>query len=219
MTALTSVKKGAVLMKIYDISMEIRNDMMVYKNQEQRRPRLEQTRKIHEEGVNESTLHINLHTGTHMDAQRHVLENGSTIEDIDLNKCITPCKVLDFTHLNDCISKEELMKKNIQKDDFILLKTRNSFREDFDFEFVYLNSDGAEYLQETGIKGVGIDSLGIERGQPGHMTHKALLSKDIVILEGLRLKDIEEGEYILCALPLKLRGGDGSPVRACLIRL
>lgn len=206
-------------MKIYDISMEIRNDMMVYKNQEMRRPWLEQTRQIQADGVNESTLHINLHTGTHMDAKWHVLENGSTIEEIDLNKCITWCKVLDFTHVKNCITKEELMKKNIQKDDFILLKTKNSYSDEFNFRYIYVNHEGAEYLQEKGIKGVGIDSLGIERDQPGHPTHKSLLMKDIVILEGLRLRDIEEGEYILCAPPLKIKGGDGSPVRACLIRL
>ena len=206
-------------MKIYDISMEIRNDMMVYKNQDQRRPVLEQTRFIHSEGVNESTLHINLHTGTHMDAKWHVLENGSTIEETDLYKCITPCKVLDFTHVNDCITKEELMKKNIQKDDFIILKTKNSFNDEFDFGYIYLNSEAAEYLQNIGIKGVGIDSLGIERNQAGHPTHRALLSKNIVILEGLRLKDIKEGKYILCAPPLKIKGADGSPVRACLVEL
>lgn len=206
-------------MKVYDISMEIRNDMMVYKNQEQRRPSLEQTRYIQADGVNESTLHINLHTGTHMDANWHVLENGSTIEEIDLAKCITPCKVLDFTHVNNCITREDLMTKKIQKDDFILLKTRNSFTDDFDFGYVYLSSDGAEYLQNIGIKGVGIDSLGIERNQAGHPTHRALLSKNIVILEGLRLKDIKEGKYILCAPPLKIKGADGSPVRACLVEL
>ncbi|HEY8420745.1 MAG TPA: cyclase family protein [Thermoclostridium sp.] len=206
-------------MKIYDISMEIRSDMMVYKNQELRRPWLEHTRRISLDGVNESTLHINLHTGTHIDAKWHVLENGSTIEEIDLYKCITPCKVLDFTHLDDCITKEELMKKSIQKDDFILLKTKNSYSDEFSFGYVYVSHEAAGYLQEKGIKGVGIDSLGIERNQPGHETHLALLQKDIIILEGLRLKDIEEGDYILCALPLKIKGGDGSPVRACLIEL
>ncbi|ANW98590.1 cyclase [Thermoclostridium stercorarium subsp. thermolacticum DSM 2910] len=206
-------------MKIYDISMEIKNDMMVYKNQAHRRPALEQTRYIGKDGVNESVLHINLHTGTHMDAQWHALENGKTIEEIDLFKCITPCRVLDFTHVEGSVTKDELMMKNIKKDDFILLKTKNSFTDDFDFGFVYLDSEAAEYLQSLGIKGVGIDSLGIERGQAGHPTHKALLSKGIVILEGLRLKDIEEGEYLLCALPLKIKGGDGSPVRACLIEM
>lgn len=199
--------------------MEIRHDMTVYKNQEQRRPWLEQTRRVQTEGANESTLHINLHTGTHMDAKWHVFEDGGTIEDIDLYKCITRCKVLDFTDVMDRITKEDLMKKDIRKDDFIILKTRNSFTDEFNFQFIYLDREGAEYLQEKGIKGVGIDSLGIERGQPGHETHKALLSKDIVILEGLRLKDIKEGEYILCALPLKIKGGDGSPVRACLIEM
>jgi arylformamidase len=98
------------------------------------------------------------------------------------------------------------------------LKTKNSYNDYFDFRFVFLDRSGAEYLRDVGVIGVGIDCLGIERDQPDHDTHKALLPSEIIILEGLRLKDIEEGSYILSALPLKILNGDGSPVRAVLFR-
>jgi len=64
---------------------------------------------------------------------------------------------------------------------------------------------------------VGIDSLGIERDQPGHETHKILLSLEIVILEGLLLKNIREDEYFLIALPINVAGADGAPARAVLL--
>ena len=72
-------------------------------------------------------------------------------------------------------------------------------------------------MLETGIIGVGIDSLGIERSQPGHETHKTLLGNSIMILEGLRLKEVVEGKYILIAAPLNIPGVEASPVRAFLM--
>lgn len=71
-------------------------------------------------------------------------------------------------------------------------------------------------MKEKGIRGVGIDSLGIERSQPEHETHKVLLGNNIIIIEGLRLQDIDEGVYMMYALPLKIVGGDGAPARVIL---
>jgi arylformamidase len=206
-------------MEIYDISMMIERDMTVYKDRHEKRPHLEQTRRIVTDGANESTLHLNTHAGTHMDAPSHMIECGGTIDEIDLSRCLTPCKVLDLTGEKDCITAQSLKAKRIAKGDFVLLKTKNSFDDQFNFHFVYLESSGAEYLRDAGVIGVGIDCLGIERDQPEHDTHRTLLPAGIIILEGLRLKDVEEDSYILSALPLKIRGSDGSPVRAVLFRL
>ena len=73
-------------------------------------------------------------------------------------------------------------------------------------------------MRDQGAIGVGIDALGIERNQPGHPTHKILLGAGIVILEGLRLKGVPEGDYFLAAPPLKLNGYEAAPVRAALIK-
>ncbi|MFO7887927.1 MAG: cyclase family protein [Eubacteriales bacterium] len=202
-------------MKIYDISMMIDTIMPVYKNKEEKKPIINTTTN---NDSTESNISFGMHTGTHMDMPMHFVKNGKTIDTLDLNRVITTCKVLDFTYINDAITSEDLKKKNLEEGDFLLFKTKNSYSKVFDFDFVYLNHDGAEFLKELNIKGVGIDSLGIERSQTNHPTHKVLLENEIIIIEGLRLKNIEEGIYKLIALPLKIKGVEASPVRAVLIR-
>jgi arylformamidase len=96
------------------------------------------------------------------------------------------------------------------------LKTRNSLEDRFNFNFVYLSEEAANYLADKKIKGVGIDSLGVERNQPNHETHKALFGAGIVIIEGLRLKEAQATSYHMVAAPLKLLGTDGSPARVLL---
>ena len=207
---------GGWKVKIYDISMEIHENMTVYKNKEEKRP--QHTITVQKGDVTESRICTDMHTGAHIDAPLHMINGGDTIENLDLSKVITRCKVFDFTHISDKITREDLKDKNIEKGDFVIFKTRNSFREDFDFQFVYLEKSGAEFLKEKGVIGVGIDALGIERDQPEHETHKILFGSGIVILEGLRLKDVEEGEYFLFAAPLKIKGAEAAPTRAVLIK-
>lgn len=205
-------------MIIYDISMTIEPKMGVYKNKEEKRPVIKYERKIPKDSINESSMYMNLHTGTHVDAPHHVDNMGATIERVDLNKLITKCRVIDLTKIVGAITKENLINKDIQSGEFILLKTKNSFTEDFDPDFVYVEKGGAEYLAEKNIIGVAIDSFGIERAQPGHETHKILFNKGIIIIEGVRLKEIAEAEYLMCALPLKIKGVDGAPARIVLIK-
>jgi arylformamidase len=205
-------------MIIYDISMTIEENMGVYKNIEEKRPVIKFDRKMPKDSINESSMCMNLHTGTHIDAPYHVDDLGDTIDAIDLTKLITMCRVLDLTNVNDGITRENLVDKKIKPEEFLLLKTRNSFTEEFDPNFVYVKKSGAEYLAEKGVIGVAIDSFGIERAQPEHETHKILFNKGITIIEGVRLKEIEEGEYFMCALPLKIKGVDGAPARIVLIR-
>lgn len=213
------------MMKLYDISMEISPEMTVYRNEDRRRPALEVVRDYSTGSVYETVIRLEMHTGTHMDAPLHMLEGGGTIDHARLEQVVTWCKVLDLTGAangkdkggSGGIRREDLEGRGIGKGDFVLFKTRNSFREDFDSEFVFLEKSGAEYLQSLGVIGVGTDALGIERSQPKHETHKALLGNGIVILEGLRLRDVPEGRYFLFAAPLKIRGAEAAPVRAVLV--
>ena len=205
-------------MIIYDISMTIDKNMGVYKNIEEKRPVIKFERKIPKDSINESSICMNVHTGTHIDAPYHVDNMGDTIDDINLKKLITKCRVLDLTYVVDRIKREDLIDKNIMTGEFLLLKTRNSFTEEFDPNFVFLEKGGAKFLVEKGIIGVAIDSFGIERAQPDHDTHKTLFIEGIIIIEGVRLKEIRESEYLMCALPLKISGIDGSPARVVLIK-
>ena len=205
-------------MKIIDISMDIHQAMPVYKNKPEKVPTLTFLQDFSNANSCESELKIGMHTGTHVDAPLHILRGASTIDQINLAKVVTSCRVLDFTDLQDKITAADLAAKEIKPNTFILLKTTNSYNKGFDFNFVFLEQSGAKYLTEVRISGVGIDALGIERDQPGHPTHKILFEAGIIIIEGLRLAQVEAGDYFLCAAPLKVVGAESAPARALLIQ-
>jgi arylformamidase len=204
-------------MKLHDISMEISEDVQVYKNKEEKKAKLIQQYDFENSSVYETQLIMNLHTATHIDAPLHAIENGETTEKYDLNQFFGSCLVLDLMTIDEKITAKDLEKYTIKEDTFIILKTKNSLDEAFNYEFIYLEESGAKFLAEAKVKGVGIDGLGIERNQSGHPTHKALLNNNIPILEGLRLKDIKEGYYEIAAFPIKIKDVEASPVRAVLI--
>jgi arylformamidase len=104
----------------------------------------------------------------------------------------------------------------------VLLRTRNSAllsQAQFVPDYTYLAPDGAEYLVSKGVELVGVDYLSIEQFHSGHhKTHRTLLAKAVVILEGLDLSQVSAGEYDLICLPLRLEGCDGAPARAVLVK-
>lgn len=202
---------------IYDISMPINEDIQVYKNIKENAPKIKVVANHEETGSHASEITMNLHTGTHVDYPLHMIENGKTSDYEVLEKLITPVKVYDLTILKDHIDLETVNKLDIEENDFILFKTKNSFSEEFLFDFVYLDKEAAAYLADKKIKGVGTDGLGIERAQANHPTHKAILGKDMVIIEGLRLKDVPQGTYQMYCLPLKITGVEANPARVILM--
>lgn len=194
--------------------MNINSNMTVYKNKSEKKPLIKTDSK---NNITETTVTLNLHTGTHIDAPLHMIANGSTLESYPLTKFISKCKVIDLSHLSEKITKDDLININIPIDTFVLFKTKNSFEDDFNFNFIYVDNSAACYLLEKKVIGVGIDALGIERAQENHETHKTLLSNGIIILEGLRLKEIDEGEYTLICLPIRIDNVEASITRAVLI--
>lgn len=205
-------------LQIFDISMPISYSMPVYKGREYKRPIISIDGDFSTGSAYETRLELNLHTGTHLDTPKHMIPSGYTLEDLDISKVITGCKVFDLSNVEDKITDKDLMALDMKEGDFILLKTKNSFEDILEKNFIYLDKSGAEYLAKLKIKGVGIDSLGIERDQPGHETHISLFNADIMILEGIVLKDIEEGEYLLNAAPIFIPGAEAAPVRAYLLK-
>jgi len=204
-------------MKLIDISMEISGDMPVYKGRAAKRPLLTIDSDFSTASVYESRLQMNLHTGTHLDAPLHMIPGGNTTEPFALERVACSCKVFDFSLVEDKITRDDFKGKGIAPGDFVLLKTKNSSLDILEGDYVYLDETGAAYLRERGVDGVGIDALSIERGHPNHETHNTLLSAGILILEGLRLKSVDEGEYFLVAAPLKIAGVEAAPVRAFLM--
>lgn len=206
-------------MEIIDISWPIESSMTEYKDAKS--VKIDAIKKMEKDGARAAHVSMNNHTGTHIDAPAHFLPDGSTIDVINLSTCIGRCRVIDCTAIKTAISAEDLVSIPIQSDEIVLFKTANSFHattDSFDYNFIYLAASGAEYLSEKNIKAVGIDYLGIERNQPGHETHTILMKKNIPIIEGLRLAQVNPGIYWLWCLPLLIKGIDAAPARAILIK-
>ncbi|MDR7072284.1 cyclase family protein [Fictibacillus barbaricus] len=201
-------------MKIHDISLPIFEGMPVYKNKPEKQPSFNTGQSGH---VTETRLEMDVHTGTHVDAPLHMIPGGDTIETLPLDKLVRKAKVIDLTNAVDSIKADDLQGKDIKQGDFVLFKTKNSWDTEFNFEFIYVNKEAAKLLTEIGVSGVGIDALGVERAQENHPTHKELFQNNVIIIEGLQLKDVAEGEYLMIAAPLKIRGLDASPARVVLI--
>jgi arylformamidase len=206
-------------MKIFDISMAIHEGMPVWGNNEHKKPKFKVNVNYQLNDIYETSVYMDMHIGTHIDAPLHMIKEDTTIDGYNLNQFISKCRVIDFTDVKDKITKEDLITKDIKPNEFILFKTNNSAVEIFEDDFVYLDRSGASYLVEIGVSGVGTDGLGIERDQKDFATHISLLSKDIMIIEGLRLKNIKEGPYLLIALPLKIKNVEAAPCRAVLVEI
>ena len=200
-----------------DVSMAISPSIMVYKNKEEKMPKFI-VRATHEvDGHHESSICMDLHTGTHIDMPKHIIKDGHTSDDFELSSVNGKCVVVDFScEKNHEVDDVFLKRTTIEKGDIVLIKTKNSFDTAFNFEYDFLNARGAQYLKECGIKAVGIDALGIERNAPGHPTHNILLGAGIYIIEGLALAEIESGRYNFLCVPLKIVGVEGLPARAFL---
>lgn len=206
-------------MKIHDISLSLYTGMPVYPGDPP--VVLKAVRSISEhEGINISFISMGSHTGTHMDAPFHYFEEGFTVDNIPLSRLIGPAKVIEVK-TDKIILPIHFLDKSIEKGDNILFKTSNSnlwVKEGFQKDFVYLSMEAAEYLAEKKVNLVGIDYLSIDSyTNEESPNHRILLSENIIILEGLDLSNVQEGEYILLTLPLKLKDCDGSPVRAVLV--
>ena len=165
---------------------------------------------------------MSAHTGTHMDAPLHFVPNSGTIDQMPIDATVGPARVIQISDPR-AIHKAELVPHGIQPGDRILFRTANSERDwqnlPFDENFVYIAHDGAEYLSECGVRSVGVDYLSVGGfRQDSVETHVALLGKGIWVIEGLRLADIEPGDYELVCLPLKWMGCEGAPARAILRR-
>jgi len=172
-------------------------------------------------GANVSTIRFGSHTGTHVDAARHFFVDGEPVDQIPLDRLTGPALLVRFTDDVRAIGEAELRQFDLGLHKRILLATRNSAllsAKEFARDYTFLAPDGAAYLVQKGFELVGIDYLSIEQFRSGHhRTHRTLLERSVVIVEGLDLSAPPAGEYELVCLPLRLEGCDGAPARAILI--
>jgi arylformamidase len=176
--------------------------------------------------ANLSSLGLACHTGTHVDAPYHFVEEGMTVDQLSLDLLMGPAFIAEVERLEgNTIQVYDLASIHFPRDTTrLLIKTKNShFWEDrlteFERDFVHLAPKTAEWLVKRGIQLVGVDYLSVDGyGVGDHQAHRALLGSGIVIVEGLDLSRVPAGLCKLVCLPLKIEGGDGAPARVLVIR-
>jgi arylformamidase len=207
---------------IYDISVPVRHGGVVYPGN----PTISITAQqaiSQGAGANVSRLDLGSHTGTHVDAPKHFFDDGAGVDGLSLDVLMGPARLLAFSDDVKSIGEAELRAHDLTGVTRVLLKTRNSAwlasgSSEFHPDYTYLAPDGAEYLVSLGVKLVGVDYLSVEQFHSGHhKTHRTLLERAIIIVEGLMMSDVPPGNYELCCLPILFPGLDGAPARAVLV--
>ncbi len=199
-------------MEIFDVSVPIRPGMITYPGD----PEVQMERVVsieHGDIANLTRLDFGVHTGTHVDAPLHFLDQGAGADALPLELFLGPCEVVDATGASGEIGPDAV-PSSVER---VLFKTRNSElweRDGFDEDFVRIGLAAAQRLVERGVRLVGVDYLSV--GEP--QTHETLLGAGIAAIEGLDLRGIEPGSYQLVCLPLRIVDSDGAPARAVLIR-
>ena len=210
-------------MPIYDLSVPLSAELPTYPGDPGIRIQ-DWSKLANGDGANVSALSFGAHTGTHVDAPAHFIEGARKVDSLDLEVLIGEAEVVHVPDELRIIDEEFVAANCAVGSKRILFKTRNSAFWTGDFtefrtDFTHLTLPAAQTLVQRGVRLIGIDYLSIEKfNSKDHDIHRALLSHDVVIVEGLNLTGVPPGKYELICLPLRLRShlGDGAPARAVL---
>lgn len=202
---------------IYDITVTVRPGMPVWPGDTEYA--LDRTLRIDQGGsCNVSRLTLSPHTGTHADSFLHVVDGGHDMATMPLEPYVGPARVLD-TPGDGPIDAARLSGLYWEGAERLLFRTRPHGQPaaPYAVPFAHFLPDAVEELARGGVRLVGLDTPSMD---PFHSktldSHRVLVRRGIAILENLDLAGVPPGDYELIALPLKLAGADGSPVRAIL---
>ncbi|QXE86065.1 cyclase family protein [Geomonas nitrogeniifigens] len=205
-------------MRIHDISVALSPDLPTYPGDPA--VSVEPWQRIAKgDEANVSRITLGSHSGTHIDPPRHFNDAGITVDEIPLDLLIGQARVVEIPGAKQ-IGRTELEPLQLKGVERLLIKTGNSeFWKDKEFrsDFAALTVEGAHYLHHMKVKLVAVDYLSVEPMDGDGEVHRILLNGGIPVIEGVNLADVPPGEYQLICLPLKLKDGDGAPVRALLV--
>jgi arylformamidase len=169
-----------------------------------------------------SAYSLGAHSGTHVDAPMHFVAAGASVDRVPLAPLIGPARVIQIGDEVQAIDAAELGRHSWRGATRILFRTRSSARgwmssAIFHRDFAYVAPDAAQLMADAGVVLVGVDYISAEQfGAAAPRTHQILLGRGIPIVEGLLLSGVEEGDYDLIVLPMKVGGHEGAPARAVL---
>jgi arylformamidase len=214
-------------MKLWDISRTLSNDLAEWPGDEPCHFRLTRE-KTKGASVNLGAISMSLHNGTHADARFHFDADGESIEKASLQTYLGRATVVDLWQAfldskeKHLITIEDLRPsaEAIAATSRILVKTgRWTDSTVFPKQIPVIAADVPAWLQKNGVKLLGLDLPSVDEiDSKSLQNHHALAHAGIAIIESLDLSNVASGIYHLAALPLKIAGGDGAPMRAILWR-
>lgn len=170
--------------------------------------------------ANLSRLELGSHTGTHIDAPRHFLDDGPGVDRLPLDALVGPAWMADAGAAPGDIDAAALAGLGVPAGtERLLLRTHDGSlweRPGFTPDYAGVADDAARELVARGVRLVGIDYLSIAPSADPAPTHRVLLEAGVVVVEGLDLRGVAPGAYDLICLPLRIAGADGAPARALL---
>ncbi len=207
---------------IIDLTHTISPDTFVYPGTPA--PAFSPTRTITRDNARETLLQVGSHTGTHMDAPRHIIPDGFGLDKLPVSQFCGRAAIIDVSHLapGSTITADFLREQNgyLRTADYALFYTGWEKKWDtpafLDDPFPVLDTESAQYLVSCGLKGVGTDAISVDPlNTDTFKAHYVLLEGGLVIVENLCLKKLlGRTDVMFFALPLKFEGADGAPVRA-----
>jgi arylformamidase len=164
-----------------------------------------------------SSLRATVHLGAHADAPSHYGAGAPAIHERPLGLYLGPCQVMRVAAARAARLTPADLPGPVQAERLLLATSTYPDPERFKTDFAALTSELVDFLHQSGVRLVGIDTPSVDPFDSKDLpAHHAFLRHDMAILEGLVLRDVPAGMYELIALPLKLEGFDASPVRAVL---
>lgn len=210
-------------MTVVDLSHFITESMPVYPGTEA--PRIVDACTVAQNGFAEKLLSFFSHTGTHIDAPGHVLAGAATLDDLAVAHFIGPGCVLDVSNRNGErieVGDLENQEERIAAAEFVLLHSgwpKYWGVPGYFAAYPVLTEAAARWLARFDLKGIGVDTISVDEVDSASLAvHRAFFAKSMVIIENLvNLETLIGKKFTFSCLPLKITGGDGSPVRAVAI--
>lgn len=201
--------------KYLDLTHPLTTQMPIYPGSP--KPTFKELATIEANGYREKLIILSSHTGTHLDAPAHIFDAGDPLEEMDIDMfcgngfCLKKSSDIEV----DDLKKISHVLENV---DFLLLSTKWSTfwgEPEYFSNYPVFTEKAAHYLCKFNLKGVGVDTISVDKEQNSDYPIHRILLRNMIIVENLNNLDLLPDEiFFFSCFPLKISEADGSPVRA-----
>ncbi|MFK4786178.1 cyclase family protein [Fusobacterium sp. MFO224] len=211
-------------MKIIDLTHGISENISVFPGS--MLPKIEKVSTVQKDGFNESLLTMLSHTGTHVDAPKHIFSQGKSLDKFSVDSFVGKAFVVDTRNMDPKgeIKIEDINMESFQQADFILFYNgldKKFGKKEFLTDYPVPSRELIDLINSHNKKGIGFDTIGLDRLENENLDlHKRLFkNNNIINIENLNnldkiIHEIKDGLFTFIVLPLKFKNSDGAPVRA-----